>query len=272
VNEKTRDAVLAIGFAGVSGGVAARLIALGYRPISVSDPQAAAARLGREPAPVRAALVPADAAFLTPGSLFRLIRASGPNSLRCVSLGARADESHAERLRLAGVSAMLWAPHTERELRFAVNRALYDAGHGQSRLHPRAATDLVARIRIGTREKAGLVYSLSAHGCYVETERPSVPDSFVSVNVPLPDGALELPARVLWANVPGNMLRTNLPHGMALSFTHVSEGQERALASFVSEQLAAQGIAARGDGAVAASGMTRAWARLREWITPTAAA
>jgi hypothetical protein len=272
VKEKNRDAVLAIGFAGVSGGVATRLIALGYRPISVSDPQAAAARLGRERAPVRAALVPASAPFLTPGALFRLIRASGPNSLRCVSLGAREDENHAERLRLAGVGATLWEPHADRELRFALNRALYDASHGQSRLHPRAATDLVARIRIGTREKAGLVYSLSTLGCYVETERPCVPDGFVSVNVPLPSGGLELSARVLWANVPGNLSRRNLPHGMALCFTRVSEGQRRAIAVFVREQLAAQGIAAHGDGAVATGGMTRAWARLREWITPTAAA
>jgi hypothetical protein len=272
VNDKVRDAVLAIGFAGVSGGVATRLIALGYRPISVGDPQSAAARLCREPSPVRAALVPADATFLTPGALFRLTRAQGANSLRCISLGAREDESHADRLRRAGVSAMLWEPFTERELRFAVNRALHDDGHGQSRLHPRAATDLVARIRAGTREKAGLVYSLSALGCYVETDRPCVPESFVSVNVPLPRGALELPARVLWANVPGNLERSNLPRGMALAFTQVAPDQQRALAGFVNERLAAQGIAANGDGAVAAGGMTRAWARLRAWIAPTAAA
>ena len=266
MHAKTRDAVFAIGFAGVSGGVATRLIALGYRPISVNDPQAAAARLGREPAPVRAALVPADAPFLTPGSLFRLVRAAGPNSLRCVALGRREDEAHAERLRLAGVSTTLWDPYTDRELRFAVNRALHDEATGQSRLQPRTATDLVARIRLGAREKAGLVYSLSALGCFVETERPCVPESHVSVNVPLPSGAIELAARVMWVNVPGDFSRSNLPRGMALSFLDARAEQRAALAAFVSEQLAQQGIAARGDAAVESSGMTRVWSRLRGLI------
>jgi PilZ domain len=268
VREQARDAVLVIGFAGVSGGVATRLIALGYRPISVSDPQAAAARLDREPGPVRAAIVPTQAEFLAPGALWRLARANGPSSLRCLALGSRVDDDGAEQLRRAGVRFMLWEPCTDRELRFAVNRALYDE-HGQSRLRARTATDLIARIRMGAREKAGLVYSLSADGCFVETDRPCVPESFVSVHLPLVGAGIELPAQVLYANVPGDFARANLPHGMALSFLGAGAEQRAAVAAYVDSRLAEQGIAPRGDDAVTHGAMTRVWARLRGLIAPT---
>jgi hypothetical protein len=158
-------------------------------------------------------------------------------------------------------------PCTDRELRFAVNRALYDE-HGQSRLRVRAATDLVARIRMGAREKAGLVYSLSADGCYVETDRPCVPESFVSVHLPLAGADVELPARVLYANVPGDFARANLPHGMALSFLGAGAQQRAAVAAYVDSRLLEQGISPRGDDAVVNGAMTRVWARLRSLIAP----
>jgi len=267
VVKRARDAVLVIGFAGVSGGLATRLIALGFRPISVSDPRAAAARLDREKSPVRAAIVPSDAAFLVPGTLWRLNRANGADSLRCIALGPPLDEAGAARVRSAGVSFTLWEPATDRELRFAVNRALHDE-HGQSRLRARAATDLVARIRLGAREKAGLVYSLCESGCYVETDRPCLPESFVSVHLPLSNGSVELPARVIYANVPGDFERANLPRGMALSFLGGCARERAAIAAYVGERLAEQGIEPRGDVAVAESAMARVWARLRELTAP----
>jgi hypothetical protein len=245
----------------MSGGVATRLIALGYRPISVPDPQTAAARLDRESAAVRAAIVPTQAEFLTPGALWRLARAHGPSSLRVIALGPRVSDARADELRRAGVRSLVWEPCTDRELRFAVNRALHGE-HGQSRLHPRAATDLVARIRVGAREKAGLVYSISANGCYVETERPCMPESYVSVHLPLPDGGVEVPARVLYVNVPGDFARHNLPHGMALAFLPAGSARER-VAAYVGERLGVQGVPARGDDAVQSGGMARVWARLR---------
>lgn len=267
MRERARDAVLVIGFAGTSGGLATRLIALGFRPISVSDPQAAAARLDREHVPVRAAIVPSDADFLVPGALWRLARANGANSLRCLALGPRQDDAACERLRLAGVRFMLWEPCTDRELRFAVNRALYDE-HGQSRLRARAATDLVARVRLGAREKAGLVYSLSEDGCYVETDRPCLPQTFVSVHLPLPSGGIELPAQVLYANVPGHFDRPNLPHGMALTFLGGCAPERAAIAAYVAERLGLEGIEPRGDEAVTHGAMTRVWSRLRTLIAP----
>ena len=256
-----------IGLVGVSGGVATRLIALGYRPISVGDPQAAAARLEREPGRVRAAIVPSCAAFLTPGALWRLSRSQGPNSLRCIALGPRVGEEEAASLRLAGVHFMLSEACTERELRFAVNRALHDE-HGQSRLRARAATDLVARIRMGAREKAGLVYSLSVAGCYIETERPCMPETFVSVHLPLPKGGIEIAARVHYTNVPGNVARANLPHGMALAFLDTSPAHRTGLSAYVEARLTEQGIAPRGDEAVVAGGMARVWSRVRALIAP----
>jgi hypothetical protein len=268
VRERVRDAVLVIGFPGVSGGVATRLIALGYRPISVSGPEAAAARLDRENVPVRAAIVPSDAEFLTPGALFRLVRANGPSSLRCLALGRRPSEAGAERLRSAGVRFMCWEPCSEREFRFAVNRALHDED-GQSRLHARAATDLVARVRLGSREKAGLVYSLSEDGCFVETDRPCLPHSFVSVQLPLPDGVVELPAQALYTNVPGDFDRANLPRGMALSFLGGCAAERTAIRAYVGARLAEQGMEPRGDDGVERGAMARVWTRLRGMIAPS---
>ena len=263
-----REAVLVIGFASVSGGIATRLIALGYRPISVGDPAAAAARLSREQAPVRVAIVPSDADFLVPGALWRLVRANGPGSLRVLALGPRQDDAGVARLRSAGVRLLCWEPCTDRELRFALNRALY-AEHGQSRLWPRASTDLVARVRLGAREKAGLVYSLGENGCFVETDRPCLPQAFVSVHLPLPSGGVELPARVLYANVPGDFARANLPRGMALTFLGGCGTERAAIATYVGEKLAAQGVEPAGDPAVATGAMTRVWDRVRAKLAPS---
>ena len=268
MRERARDAVLVIGFAGVSGGLATRLIALGFRPISVSDPQAAAARLDREHTPVRAAIVPSDAEFLTPGALWRLERRYGPHSLRCLALGPRQEGADAERLRAAGVRLMCWEPVADRELRFAVNRALHGE-HGQSRLRARAATDLVARVRLGAREKAGLVYTLSENGCYVETERPCLPQTFVSVHLPLPDGGVELPAQVLYTNVPGDFDRANLPRGMALAFLGGCPAERASIADYVGRRLANQGLEPVDDAAVASGAMTRVWARVRALVAPS---
>jgi hypothetical protein len=267
VRERAREAVLVIGFAGVSGGVATRLIALGFRPISVSDPQAAAARLSREHGAVRAALVPSSADFLVPGALWRLQRLNGPDTLRCLALGPRRLGEDAERLRAAGVRFFCWEPITDRELRFAVNRTLH-AANGQSRLRARTATDLVARVRLGAREKAGLVYSLCENGCFLETDRPCLPQTFVSVHVPLPNGGVELPAQVLYTNVPGDFERANLPHGMALTFLGGCERERAAIAAYVGERLAAHGVEPRGDAAVVDGAMARVWSRVRALVAP----
>ncbi len=266
VRERPRDAVLVIGFPSVSGGVATRLIALGVRPISVDDPPAAAARLAREVAPVRAAIVPTLAPFLTPGALWRLTRTTGRSPLRCLAMGPRVDDASLENLRRAGVQTTLWEPYTDRELRFALNRAQHDDTRSQNRSHPRAATDLLARIRLSTREKVGLVYSLSAVGCYVETDRPCVPGGFVSLHIPLPGCGLEIPARVAFSNVPGDFERRNLPHGMALEFLDLGLAQKAAIAQYVDAKLAEQGIVPIGDRMAATSSMARVWARLRGLI------
>ena len=180
----------------------------------------------------------------------------------------RLTPSDAARLRSAGVSFVCPEPCTDRELRFALNRALHGEA-GQSRLRARAATDLVARVRMGAREKVGLVYSISEDGCFVETERPCLPQSFVAIHVPLPAGSVELPAQVLYANVPGDFDRANLPRGMALRFLGGCANERSAIARYVSARLTEQGIEPRGDAAVEERAMVRVWARVRALIAPS---
>jgi hypothetical protein len=264
VQERRRDAVLVVGFAGVSGGVATRLISLGYRPISVSDPSAGALRIAREQEPVRVVLVPANAPFLASGALRELARGAGDSPRRCLALGACPDAATRERLRAAGVHFTLEEPCSDRELRFALNRALYDASRGQGRSHPRVATDLVARVRLRAREKVGLVYALSVAGCFLETDRPCMPGSLVALHLPLPGAGIEAAARVTFANVPGDFARSKLPCGMALEFLDLGTAQRAVIARYVEERLAAQALAHEtGEAPAAALGLARLWARVR---------
>ena len=75
----------------------------------------------------------------------------------------------------------LWSPFQDRELRFVLNRALFDPtsnfyGRDRNKVRHelRAPTSLGARIIVSGREKPALIYNLSIGGCYLETVRPTL--------------------------------------------------------------------------------------------------
>ena len=119
------------------------------------------------------------------------------------------------------------------ELRFVVNRALYDRTRGEVRLDTRVPTDLMARVKGGGGEKPALVYNLSRGGAFLETHRPSMQGATVAVTFPFPGSSLTIQSKVVSANVPGNLQRHNLPKGMGVEFTDPTSEQIAAIDDYV---------------------------------------
>jgi hypothetical protein len=239
-----RERVLLYAFGAGLGDLATRVRQLGYEAIVESEPRAAAARVARPDAPPQAALLPAD--FALPqraGEIDRLLRAAGARGLGFVAVGARPGSEAEHRLRQKNVRLCLWAPFHEHELRFVVNRALFDPGPGlhdpekaQVRHDLRVPTELAARVRVGGREKPALVYSLSVGGCFLETLRPTLVGGALEVVLPLPIGEFRAAGRVVLTNVPGNLQRSKLPCGMGVEFRHLDPAARAAIDAFVRDR------------------------------------
>jgi hypothetical protein len=144
---------------------------------------------------------------------------------------------------LAARQRFLLKPFHERELRFVLNRALFDPdrnffGRDKNKVRHelRAPTTLGARIVVSGREKPALVYNLSVGGCYLETLRPTLVGGALEVALPLPEGEFRVAGRVVLTNVPGNLERANLPRGMAIEFLRVAPEAREAIQHYVLER------------------------------------
>lgn len=238
------ERVLLYAFGGAAGELARRVRQLGYEELVAEDARAAAARIARRDAPVRGALLPAD--FALPergGELDQLARAAGPAGIRFAAVGPRPGPEAVELLRDKRVRHCLWAPYHDRELRFVLNRTLFDPSQrafgpdkGRLRHELRAPTALGARIFAGGREKPALIYNLSVGGCYLETLRPTLVGAAVEVALPLPTGEFRAAGRVVLTNVPGNLERPNLPRGMAIEFLRLAPEAREAIHDYVLER------------------------------------
>ena len=155
------DRVLLYAFGAERGELAQRIRQLGYVAGVETEPRAAVARLADPGEPVRAVLIPADLALpQRAGELDQLSRAAGATGLRFVAVGARPTSEALQQLRDKNVRLGLWSPFHERELRFVLNRALfdptlgfYDAEKADVRHDLRVPTSLGARIVVAEREK-----------------------------------------------------------------------------------------------------------------------
>jgi hypothetical protein len=237
------ERVLLYGFGG-GRDLGLRLRQLGYEPIAEDEPRAAAARLGKTGEMVRAALVPAS--FALPqrgGELDHLTRAAGSSGLRFVACGERPPPEALRRLRDKEVRLCLWTPFRDGELRFVLNRALfdptntfYDREKAEVRHDLRVPTELSVRVRVVGREKHALVYSLSVGGCYLETLRPTLVGGAIEITLPLPLGEFTVSGQVILTNVPGNLQRSNLPSGMGVEFQRLVPDAREAIQHYVRER------------------------------------
>jgi hypothetical protein len=123
-------------------------------------------------------------------------------------------------------------------VRFQVNRALAGSAvvHGRRR-HLRAPTNWeVGVIGDGGRKEAG-IYTVSSAGAFVSTPTPSQRGARVTLELPLL-GRRRLSARVVSTNVPGNLVRRDLPVGMAVAFDEPDIETQARLHLFAEERLA----------------------------------
>jgi PilZ domain len=170
--------------------------------------------------------------------LGRLRTAARGLELYYLAVGEAPSPAARKKLRHAGVRSSLWEPFDDAALRFQLNRAWNADRDDHKRRNPRIPTYLHAQIGGGQRVKDGVVYSLSIQGAFIETPRASMAGAIVDVAIRLPNCFVETKARVVFANVPGNLQRPNLPLGMAVRFEELDVQSSRKLKAYVKERLA----------------------------------
>jgi hypothetical protein len=165
------------------------------------------------------------------------VRTRSPN-LTFLAVGDRAGDEERERLRQAGVRTALWDPVSDHALLFHLNAATTNADRGPLREQERAPTDWISRYFLGGRAKQGSIYSLSSGGAYIATPRPSLRGAQLAVELPHPDGKLDLLGQVAYTNVPGNLQRNQLPDGMGIRFIDTPAADQALIGQYVTDTLA----------------------------------
>ena len=169
--------------------------------------------------------------------LTQLRKAARSLELSFLAVGEPASPATRKRLRQAGVRFALWEPFDDATLRFQLNRAWNADRDDHKRAKPRIPTYLHAQIGGGQRVKDGFVYSLSIQGAFIETPRASMAGATVPLAIRLPGCFIETKARVVFANVPGNLQRPNLPLGMAVRFEELDAATSKKLKAYVKERV-----------------------------------
>ena len=224
--------VLLVGFGSGARALAGRLLLLELRGLLAENlEQAETIAAERSPA---AALIHSDCVF-EPGPL-RSLAEAGEQPITLIASGPRPGEPGLGVLRKADVKIVLFEPFGDGELRFVLNRAIH--GDHSSRREMRVPATFDGTVRSSTGEKRVNVYNLSVGGAYLETLRPTAEGGSVTLHLPLPTGAVDLPARVVSTNVPGNLSRANLPMGMGVQFVDASPDARSALNGYVEERKA----------------------------------
>lgn len=216
--------------------VGERLRKLGFQPMRAKTPQEALDLAAEYRGRIGAIVVPPDLVVVDlPAAIRDLCVAASEDGIDCLALGPRPPEGIVDELRAAGVARALWQPFGDGPLRFHLNRALAESGGGFPRSELRVPTSLPARVWLSGRHKPAKTYTLSAVGAFLETGRPSLRGARVGVQMQIENGEVELEARVVYTNVPGNRQKWNLPVGMAVEFTTVAEPDEERIRCCVLE-------------------------------------
>jgi len=215
-----------------------RLRALGYRVLRTKTVEQGHAALSDRRFAMAVALIPPDLPVPDLGrGLVALRTPSIRGELRLVVTGTRPDSNERSLLRQAGIQSALWEPFDDHTLQFLINGAL--AGGAQAprkRQAVRVPTNWPVRVTTGKREKQAKIYCVSAQGAYLATPRPSLPKALIHFSLPLPSGDLRLSGEVVMTNVPGNLVRGNLPVGMGVRFTGHSREIEESILVFTEER------------------------------------
>lgn len=220
--------ILVVGFGSTARELSGRLLLIHYRGRSAETLEEAAAA----PRDARAALV--HSSLVDQAGLRALARAGTDGALPLVASGPKPGKHDLRALRRAGLELAIFEPFLDSELRFVLNQALHR--EVSSREDVRVPTPLDATAVGGTGEKRVGVYNLSRGGAFLETMRPNPEGGQITLRVPLPGDDIEVEARVITTNVPGNLQRPNLPMGMGVRFVNPSDSAARAITRYVKDR------------------------------------
>jgi hypothetical protein len=185
----------------------------------------------------RAAIVGSDVAERDAATEIGVLRGLAPNRpLQVLAFGPLPDSLGRRRLREAGVVLALDAAMPPHVLRFQVNRALMPP-EAPARGAQRAPLDLEVTVRRGFQTRAQRLYTLSATGAFVLTDRPIAPGRRLSLEVPVGILRPKARARVVLANKPDALVDAALPAGMAVAFEGLDPASAAVLDRLVRERL-----------------------------------
>jgi len=215
-----------------------RLAALGYRGVPAKTPEQAQLVLQIARGAIRAAILPPDLPVVDLSRTLRFLTQVAGGQLWFLAAGPAPEREERVRLRDAGVSYAIFDPLHDHELRFQLNRAFARSSivRGKRRTLRAPTRWNVPVVTPSGRREAGL-YTVSAGGAFLATPTPALRGTSLRVALPLPGGAIELPARVVATNVPGNLSQKLLPTGMAVAFDHPPIDAEARLHLFAQERL-----------------------------------
>lgn len=220
-----RHEVLLLEIGGSPESLSGRLLLNHFRPRAAASCEQAAEILDGADPIVHAALLPSHHGLPDlSDTLARLRDHARSSRLTFVMVGKRPRAQDLDAARAAGVALALFEPFSDPELRFILNRACHDPALEVGRGQTRVPCDIVARVISATGEKVAPVYNLSEGGAYLETSRPAQASAHVDVELRLPAGPVRLAATVVSTNVPGNLMRPQLPLGMGVEFHDVDHG------------------------------------------------
>jgi hypothetical protein len=223
-----------------AAALSSRLQKLGLDPIQVVSFDEALCACEHPQSPVDVVLIPSSLAEegSLKSELRRLHKAGTGPHLGLLVFGPPAERSLRKKLRATGVKLALWEPFDNATLRFQLNRALAGEGDESGRRRPRVPTYLLSRVSIGGRDRDAVVYSLSESGAFLETPRARMEGARAELEIRLPGEPLHLRGLVIYANVPGNLQRPNLPLGMGVRFEGLSTEHAKRLKDYVERRVA----------------------------------
>ncbi len=213
-----------------------QLVRIGIEPIRVPNLDEAVDVVKSKQYAVRGVLVPSEISGKAVLKAMKAMRRREP-VLPCMAYGKVPGRAQRKLARRAGVLLALWNGYDAGVLRFQINRLVSGENRGAVRGANRAPIHTPVRIHVGGREKDGVLYSLSEGGCFIETPRASMDGARLCMNFELEQREFEIDGVVVFANVPGNLQRPNLPLGMGVRFPDVPQDLAKPLANFIQERM-----------------------------------
>jgi len=200
--------------------LASRVRRLGYLVVRAKTTEEAKQLLCDPRYAVSAAVIPPDLPATNLRTALEALRQlSAVEHLAFLVSGSRPPSGRRSELKDAGAEFALWEPVDAHALRFQINKAM--AGHipqPSRRRALRAPASWPVDLRAGRRHKEARVYTISAKGAFLATPAPALRRTIVVPKMALPMATVRATGRVVFTNVPGNLMKRSLPVGMAVRF------------------------------------------------------